>query len=148
MKIIVYILLFLKFSVAAVCASPDKIEFTSDPISTFVIFQTFVALVVVLSLFMACAWVFKRWSPFVGTQSNQLEIISSIVLGRRDRVILLRCGDEKHVLLAVGSNGVQCLCELSHKESVLSNTIPVDGQSASKKEFKLTMIDALNAIKR
>jgi flagellar protein FliO/FliZ len=62
----------------------------------------------VLALVAVCAWVLRRWRDRHGPENGSIEIVSGITLGSKERIVLLRVGDEQ-VLVGVSPAGMRSL---------------------------------------
>ena len=66
------------------------------------------SLVAVLALVAACSWALRRWRDRQSVENDSIEIVSGISLGSKERVVLLRVGDEQ-VLVGVSPAGMRSL---------------------------------------
>ena len=66
------------------------------------------SLLAVLVVVALCSWGLRRWRDRQGADSESIEIVSGISLGSKDRVVLLRVGDEQ-VLVGVSPAGMRRL---------------------------------------
>ena len=71
-----------------------------------------VGLAIVLALLGATAWVSRRFRVGGGLRGGLIEVISGLSLGTRERVVLLRVGDDQ-VLVGVSPSGMRTLHVLS-----------------------------------
>jgi len=67
-------------------------------------------LALVLVVFAGMVWAMKRAQSLKGVSAQNLEIVGGLTFGMRDRVVLVKA-DRRHVLLAVGSQGIRALSE-------------------------------------
>ena len=67
-------------------------------------------LVLVLAVFAGMVWAMKRAQGARSVGSRHLEVVGGLSFGMRDRVVLVRAA-QRHVLLAVGSQGIRALSE-------------------------------------
>lgn len=74
------------------------------------------SLLSVLILVAVCGWALRRWRDRRNVDSESIEIVSGISLGSKDRVVLLKVGDEQ-VLVGVSPAGMQSLHVMRHSES-------------------------------
>jgi len=65
-------------------------------------------LVVVLALLGATAWVSRRFRAGTQGRGGQIEVVSGLSLGARERVVLIRVGGEQ-VLVGVSPSGMRAL---------------------------------------
>jgi flagellar protein FliO/FliZ len=66
------------------------------------------SLTAVLVLLGGCAWLLRRWRDRQHGPAGAIEIVSGVSLGAKERVVLLRVGDEQ-VLVGVSPAGMRCL---------------------------------------
>jgi flagellar protein FliO/FliZ len=62
----------------------------------------------VLVLVAVCAWALRRWRDRQGVDGGSIEIVSGISLGSKERIVLLKVGDEQ-VLVGVSPAGMRSL---------------------------------------
>ena len=74
------------------------------------------SMALVLAVLGACAWALRRWRDGQNTGSNAIEIVSGVTLGSKERVVLLRVGDEQ-VLVGVSPAGMRSLHVVKDKPS-------------------------------
>ncbi|MBN8767162.1 MAG: flagellar biosynthetic protein FliO [Thiobacillus sp. SCN 64-317] len=77
--------------------------------------QVFIGLVAVLFLIAATAWVAKRFGVTRGGASNVLQVISSVSVGARERVVVVEVG-ESWLVVGVASGSVNGLMTLPRGE--------------------------------
>ena len=87
------------------------------------------ALVVVIALIFALAWLAKRMPVLGGGAAGNasLRIVGSLALGPRERVIVIAVGDTQ-LLLGVGAGGTRTLHTLSEPLPVATSTTPAFAQ--------------------
>jgi len=66
------------------------------------------SLAVVLVLLGGCAWLLRHLRDRQQGAAGAIEIVSGVSLGAKERVVLLRVGDEQ-VLVGVSPTGMRCL---------------------------------------
>ena len=69
------------------------------------------ALILVLGAIYAAAWLMRRLRGVGSAGTGNLQVISQVALGARERAVLLRAGDQQ-VLLGVSNGSVRFLCEV------------------------------------
>ena len=79
-----------------------------DPLWTTNSLDMFGALIGVLALIFAAAWLMRRLQHPHGTGKNHLHIVSVLPLSAKERVVLVQAG-EQQVLMGVSSAGIQHL---------------------------------------
>ena len=75
-----------------------------------------VGLAIVLALLGATAWVSRRFRVGGGLRGGLIEVISGLSLGTRERVVLLRVGEDQ-VLVGVSPSGMRTLHVLSRTQA-------------------------------
>jgi flagellar protein FliO/FliZ len=73
-------------------------------------------LAVVLALLGATAWVSRRFRAGAQARGGQIEVISGLSLGARERVVLIRVGGDQ-VLVGVSPSGMRALHVLNQNAS-------------------------------
>jgi flagellar protein FliO/FliZ len=66
------------------------------------------SLAIVLVLLGGCAWLLRHFRDRQNGAAGAIEIVSGVSLGAKERVVLLRVGDEQ-VLVGVSPAGMRCL---------------------------------------
>ena len=127
-RYIVYVIAIASFFVTPVIWAVEKTEklagtVTVDPVTTNNLLQVTLGLFAVLVLIFGIAWFVKRYSGFSGGSSQSLQIIGSLSMGQRERVVLMRVGDTQ-LLIGVAPGRVQ-------KLHVLETPIPLPDTSKS-----------------
>lgn len=84
---------------------------------------TVFALLLVVGVILALAWLAKRMPGIAGSSNPALKIVGSLSLGPRERVVVVAVGDTQ-LLLSTGPNGTRAL-------HTLSQPLPVTAASSS-----------------
>lgn len=80
---------------AGLCASTAHAAATpKDPLSGANVISVFLGLVVVVALLLAAAWMIRRFQRIQAPREGALQVTAQLSLGLKERVILLRVGDE------------------------------------------------------
>lgn len=87
----------------------------------------FFALVLVLGLILALAWLAKRLPGVAGSSNPALRVVGSLSLGPRERVVVVAIGDTQ-LLLGVGAGGTRTLHTLTEPLPVAASTTPAFAQ--------------------
>jgi len=97
-------------STVAVAADPVVMGSSSvEPLSTANLTQWTIGLVFVLLMILAVAWFVKRFTAVgAGGHTGQIQILSGISLGSREKAVLIRAG-KQHILLGVAPGRVETL---------------------------------------
>lgn len=85
------------------------------------------ALVVVIGLILALAWLAKRMPGFGGASNPALRIVGSLALGPRERLVVVAVGDTQ-LLLGVGAGGTRTLHTLDEPLPVATTSPPAFAQ--------------------
>jgi len=76
--------------------------------------RTIASLAAVLAVLAGCAWTARRLRDGGHLKSGMIEIVSGVSLGNREKVVLLRVGDDE-VLVGVSPSGMQPLHVLNNR---------------------------------
>lgn len=77
--------------------------------------QIFAALIFVIALMLALAWLFKRVGPLAHSQQLPMKLIGGLNLGHREKVIVVEVADQ-WLVLGVTSQQITKLAELEKQE--------------------------------
>lgn len=97
------------------------------------------ALLVVLVVVFAVAWVVRRMRGFGDRVGGAIDVIADIPLGVKERAVLLKVG-QKQILVGVAPGRVNTLYVL---EEPLDLTKPSTGPTDSRPSFKSVMLRSL-----
>ncbi|MGH8077532.1 MAG: flagellar biosynthetic protein FliO [Lysobacter sp.] len=86
-----------------------------------------VALVLVVGLILALAWLAKRLPGLAGTSNPALRVVGSLSIGPRERVVVVAIGDTQ-LLLGVGAGGTRTLHTLTEPLPIAASTTPAFAQ--------------------
>ncbi len=89
-------------------------------------FQVFMALMLVLALIVSAAWLMRRFSLLPTAAGGLLRVVSGVMVGQRERVVILEVG-EQWLVLGVTAQSVILLSSMSKPEEVeppLSARVP------------------------
>jgi flagellar protein FliO/FliZ len=89
-------------------AAPEPLSAPSTGGGTM---RVVLALILVLGAIYAAAWLMRRLRGVGSAGTGNLQVISQVALGARERAVLLRAGD-RQVLLGVSNGSVRFLCEV------------------------------------
>lgn len=73
------------------------------------------SLVLVLAIFLLCIWLIRKTGQFSLPGRQQLNIVTALSLGMREKVVLIKVGD-KQLLLGVTPNRIDKLMELEGED--------------------------------
>jgi flagellar protein FliO/FliZ len=111
---------------ALTCQSVFAAEAVSTPAAGFL--QIMLALLFVIALMLALAWVMKRVAPMQGQQQLGMKIIGSLHLGQREKIMVVEVGDQ-WLILGVTPSGISRLESMPRQEHLLQNGTPVAGKA-------------------
>ena len=89
-----------------------KNSLVSDPIGVADYFQMFLGLAVVVGTIVFMAWLLRRGGHMSSSTTNVLRVISVLSVGAREKVILVKVGEEQ-VLIGVAPGNIRSLHVLS-----------------------------------
>lgn len=89
-------------------AKEQTTTLSSSPVTTGVLLETLLGLILVLVIIAFLAWLLRKSGQFQSSSSGDLFIISSLALGPRERAVLLQVGDQQ-LLVGVTSQNIQIL---------------------------------------
>lgn len=87
--------------------------------------QWMVALLLVLALFLVCAWLLRKSGGLGFSGKGQLAVLAGLPLGMREKLVLVKVGD-KQLLLGVGSGRIDKLLELEGDQRLFLNSAQAD----------------------
>lgn len=115
----------LTFSgLALTCQSVFAAEAVSTPATGFL--QIMLALLFVIALMLALAWVMKRVSPLQGQQQLGMKVIGGLHLGQREKIMVVEIGDQ-WLVLGVTPTQISRLESMPRQEHLLQNGTPSNG---------------------
>ena len=83
--------------------------------------QIFAALIFVIALMLALAWLFKRVGPLAHSQQLPMKLIGGLNLGHREKVIVVEVADQ-WLVLGVTPQQITKLAELEKRELAAPDT--------------------------
>jgi flagellar protein FliO/FliZ len=83
-----------------------------SPLSVSSLAQLTLSLVAIVGLIFAISWVLKRLKVSAPRGRGQIAVLDELILGARERVMLLRVGDSQ-VLVGIGAGGLVALTPLN-----------------------------------
>ncbi|MEJ2044277.1 MAG: flagellar biosynthetic protein FliO [Reinekea sp.] len=86
-------------------------------------------LIFIIGLIFACAWLVRRMSGGVGFNQNQMQVMSVLPLGTREKLMIIRAANE-YLLIGVTTNGIQTLHRFD--EPIESNALAAASPFADK----------------
>ena len=114
---------------AAAAAQPDAVAQTIQPASTQQLIKTTVALGVVVVTIFGIAFLAQRYGRFNATGQGQLSIVSSLAVGPKARIVVLRV-EKEQIVVGVTPEGISKLHVLTAAESA-----PVTASAQADQSF-------------
>ncbi|NWG86609.1 MAG: flagellar biosynthetic protein FliO [Hydrogenophilaceae bacterium] len=90
--------------------------------TTGALFQTFLALVVVLGILYAFLWLLRRYAPAQTGAQGVVKVVGGVMLGPREKVVVVEVG-ETWLLLGVAPGQVNTLHTLAKPEGYAASPI-------------------------
>lgn len=100
---------------------------SSSPLSAVNLLQTLLGLVLVIGCIMLVAWLFKSSNRFHTSANGQMKVITGLMVGQRERLVVVQVGDEQ-LLLGITPQNITTL----HK---LEQPLSENKQSAAPGDF-------------
>ncbi|MDE2306305.1 MAG: flagellar biosynthetic protein FliO [Gammaproteobacteria bacterium] len=85
---------------------------TGSPMSAGSLAQVALSLLLIVGLILAISWLLKRLRFGTGAGHGRAAVLEEVVVGPRERVMLVRVGDAQ-VLIGVGAGGIVALAPLA-----------------------------------
>lgn len=114
--------LLLLGSVPLQCAMASQGVDSSFPFVN--VLQLLFALAIVLVVIYGAATLFRRFSGTMGSVSSCMKVVSALMVGQRERVIIVELEDE-WLVLGVTAHSINLLCRMPRKEST-PTALPTD----------------------
>lgn len=89
-------------------ASADTVQKTLQPLSYGNALSVIGSLLLVLALLFAAAWIMRRGQSLMRPRSGQIQIVSQLALGVKDKVLLLKIGEE-NILVGCSTGNIRAL---------------------------------------
>ncbi|OOZ42237.1 flagellar biosynthetic protein FliO [Solemya pervernicosa gill symbiont] len=97
----------------------------NDPVAAGNLLQMTVALMFVLAMIVAAAWMMRRFGGWHASHDGSMRVVGGLSVGNRERVVLIEVGEEQ-LLLGVAPGRVEMLHRLEKpiaaKERVSENS--------------------------
>ena len=107
--------------------------------------QWLVSCFLVIGLILALAWLLKKSRLVPGLAQNQLRVISVLPLGNREKLLVVKVG-EQQVLLGMTPANINLLCQLDSPLVEPPATVPFAAQLAKLMKPGATADGALNPV--
>ncbi len=136
MKILLFYITTLFFSITtAYAVIKEGDDNVVEPLSYDHMLDWSVGLVVVLALFIGCAWIVKKMGGLPIHLKNGLRVVSALSLGGREKLILVQVG-EKQMILGVSPGRINNLLVLEGKEQLFQEKINPEDNALFSKTLK------------
>ena len=112
----------------ALAATTAVTTATNPPPSTSLL-QWLVSCFLVIGLILLLAWLLKKSRLVPALAQNQLRVISALPLGNREKLLVVKVG-EQQVLLGMTPTNINLLCQLETPLALPSATMPFAAQLA------------------
>ena len=112
----------------ALAATTAVTTATNPPPSTSLL-QWLVSCFLVIGLILLLAWLLKRARLVPALAQNQLRVISALPLGNREKLLVVKVG-EQQVLLGMTPTNINLLCQLETPLAEPAATMPFAAQLA------------------
>ena len=112
----------------ALAASTAVTTATNPPPSTSLL-QWLVSCFLVIGLILLLAWLLKKSRLVPALAQNQLRVISALPLGNREKLLVVKVG-EQQVLLGMTPTNINLLCQLETPLAEPAATMPFAAQLA------------------
>lgn len=100
----------VRLALVSACALPMTAyaAVPKDPLSTGNLLSVFLGLTFVVALLLAAAWMIRRFQQVQAPREGALQVTAQLSLGLKERVVLLRVGDE-NVLIGCTPGSIRAL---------------------------------------
>ena len=102
---------------------------TTNPPPNTGLLQWLVSCFLVIGLILALAWLLKKSRLVPALAQNQLRVISALPLGNREKLLVVKVG-EQQVLLGMTPTNINLLCQLETPLAEPAATMPFAAQLA------------------
>lgn len=120
---LILLIIFLIFS--ALTHAADKTDQAQSLQAFPMASQVVSGLMIVIVMILLLAWFAKRLGAGTMLQQNNMKVISSLMLGSREKAVLLEV-ENKKILVGVSSANVSCLHIFENESAFSSATINTD----------------------
>ena len=118
---------------------------TANPPPNTSLLQWLVSCFLVIGLILALAWLLKKSRLVPAMVQNQLRVISVLPLGNREKLLVVKVG-EQQVLLGMTPANINLLCQLDSPLMEPPATVPFAAQLAKLMKPGATADGALNPV--
>ena len=128
-------------------ANPVTIPQPAPGPSTGTLLQTIFALVLVLALLAALAWLAKRYGPKMAGGGGHLRMVGALNIGGRERIMVVEVGDQ-WIVVGASPGRINALATMPKQEAGVQSTATLAGSAppaASFSDWLKQTIDKRNA---
>lgn len=108
---------------AAAASAPVALVVASSPTPFTSLLQVILGLAVVLGAIVGLAWLFRRMSGGMLGGSNRLRVVSGVLVGQREKVVIVELEGE-WLVLGVTSHSVNLLTKLDRPPDAAADVVP------------------------
>lgn len=115
-------------------ANPVTIPQPAPGPSTGTLLQTIFALVLVLALLAALAWLAKRYGPRMAGGGGNLRMVGALNIGGRERIMVVEVGDQ-WIVVGASPGRINALATMPRQESGVQSTATLASHAPSATSF-------------
>lgn len=141
-------LTWVSFSAGAVL--PTVPTAAAEPVRSFGaagLLQAGLGLAVVLALIFLCAWAARRFGLQQGSGGRLLKVVSSAMVGQRERVVVVEIGSS-WLVLGVAAGQVNALHTMPAQKLSESEAVPPLAGQAGASAFSHRLAESLNKLRK
>ncbi len=109
--------------------------------------QAGLGLALVLALIFLCAWAVRRLGLHQFGGERLLKVVSSVMVGQRERVVVVEIGNS-WLVLGVAAGQVQALHSMPAQERAAARAVPASTGSAPTDGFSRTLLESLGRLNK
>jgi flagellar protein FliO/FliZ len=143
-------LLLASISVSANAALPTVPTAAAEPVRAFGaagLLQAGLGLGLVLAMIFGCAWLARRFGLQAGGSGRLLKVVSSAMVGQRERVVIVEVGGQ-WLVLGVAAGQVRALHTMPAQVVSEADAAPAMPGFAAAGAFSNKLIESLNKLKK
>lgn len=147
-KVAAALLASLSFSASAVLSTVPAAA--AEPVRSFGaggLLQAVVGLALVVALIFLCGWAVRRFGLQPAGSGRLLKVVSSVMVGQRERVVVVEIGDS-WLVLGVAAGQVRPLHTLPAKNLTQAQADPAMNESAGASAFSRKLRESINHLSR